>query len=256
MVMRQLRIFFTALQFFTRLPIPSWVGFDPEWVRASARFFPLIGIGVGAVAAILLLVVGQAVPITLAVLLSTVGTICLTGALHEDGFADACDGFGGGHTPQKIIDIMRDPRIGAFGAIGIGLLLAIKVVTLASMSLHCAAWALLLAHPLSRLAATMLIWRMRYAAADGKASIAVQPMSSTIFVVASLPVVVLFVIVLFNAQIAPLSMLVSGVAVLICTAWLARTFQHRLGGYTGDCLGAVQQLTEAVFYLGVLVTQS
>ena len=255
-MMRQVRIFFTALQFFTRLPIPSWVGFDPEWVRASARFFPLIGIVVGAVAAALLLLAGYGMPMMLAVLLSTVGTICLTGALHEDGFADACDGFGGGHTPQKIIDIMRDPRIGAFGAIGIGLLLAIKVVTLASMPLQLAAWSLLLAHPLSRLAATLLIWRMHYAAVDGKASQVAQPMTLTVFVVASSPVVVLFATVLLNTNLASLSMLISGVAVLICTAWLARKFQQNLGGYTGDCLGAVQQVTESVFYLGVLVTQT
>lgn len=250
--MRQLRIFFTAVQFFTRLPIPSWVGYEPDWVRASARYFPLIGIVVGGVTAALLLLTARVLPMPLAVLLSTIGGILLTGALHEDGFADVCDGFGGGHTPIKIIEIMRDPRIGAFGAIGIGLLLALKIIALTSMSVSMTALALLLAHPLSRLAATTLIWRMNYAAPKGKASLAAQSMTLTSFIIACVPVLILLVLVFFFHAITMRTVVIAVVAMLISTAWLARKFQKSLGGYTGDCLGAVQQVSEAVFYLALL----
>lgn len=253
--MHQLRIFFTAVQFFTRLPIPSWVGYEPDWVRASARYFPLIGIVAGGATAAVLLLTARVLPMPLAVLLSTIGGIWLTGALHEDGFADVCDGFGGGHTPIKIIEIMRDPRIGAFGAIGIGLLLAVKIIALGSMSLPMAALSLLLAHPLSRLAATTLIWRMNYAAPGGKASLAAQPMSLSSFIVASVPVLILLFLVFICDAIAMRTVLIAVVAMLISTAWFARKFQKHLGGYTGDCLGAVQQVSEAVFYLSLLTLQ-
>ena len=253
---RELRIFFTALQFFTRLPIPSWVGYDPSWVRASARYFPLIGILVGAVTAASLLAAALCLPMPLAVLLSTVAGILLTGALHEDGFADVCDGFGGGNTPIKIIEIMRDPRIGAFGAIGIGLLLAIKIVALTSMSAPMAAWALLLAHPLSRIAATTLIWRMTYASPDGKASLVSQTMTMSVFFVACLPVVAVVVAALLRGPFVTLNLLIAAGAMLIGTAWLARKFLRHLGGYTGDCLGAVQQVTEVLFYIGLLTLKT
>ena len=252
-MMRELRVFFTALQFFTRLPIPLWVGYEPSWVRVSARYFPLIGILVGGVTAAILLFSAQGLPMPLAVLLSTAAGILLTGALHEDGFADFCDGFGGGNTPGKIIEIMRDPRIGAFGAIGIGLLLAIKIVSLASMPAPTAAWALLLAHPLSRIAATTLIWRMRYAAPDGKASFVSQAITLPIFFVACLPIAALLVIALSCDAFVTHSLLIAAGAMLIGTVWLARKFQCHLGGYTGDCLGAVQQVTEVLFYIGLLV---
>jgi len=250
--MRQLRIFFTAVQFFTRLPIPQWVGYEPDWVRASARYFPLIGIIVGGATAVVLLLTARVLPLPLAVLLSTSAGIWLTGALHEDGFADVCDGFGGGHTPVKMIEIMRDPRIGAFGAIGIGLLLSVKIVALASMPVPMAALALLLAHPLSRLAATILIWRMHYAAPDGKASLAAQPMSLTSFMIAGAPVLLLLMLVFASDAIAVRTVAIAVIAMLISTAWLARKFQQHLGGYTGDCLGAVQQVSEATLYLTML----
>ena len=255
-MIRELRIFFTALQFFTRLPIPSWVGYDPSWVRASARYFSLIGILVGVVTAAILLATALCLPMPLAVLLSTVAGILLTGALHEDGFADICDGVGGGSTPLKMIEIMRDPRIGAFGAIGIGLLLAIKVMALSSMSAPMAAWALLLAHPLSRLAATTLIWRMTYAAPDGKASLVSQAMTTPVFFAACLPVLGVFFIAWMREAFAIPSLSIAIGAMLIGTVWLARKFQRHLGGYTGDCLGAVQQVTEVLFYIGLLTLQN
>ena len=163
----ELRLFFTALQFFTRLPVPRWVGFDAAWLQHATRYFPAVGILVGVVCAIGYWLASLLLPQVVAVLLSTAAGIYLTGAFHEDGFADVCDGFGGGMQASRVLEIMRDSRVGAYGAIGIVLLLG-----------------------------------------------------------------------------------------LAATVFLAHKFRRRIGGYTGDCLGAVQQLSEIAIYLGLLAAVS
>ena len=131
--MHQLRLFFTALQFFTRLPIPGWVGFDPAWLNQASRYFPAVGAVVAAITAGVYALAACVFPSPVAVLLSTAAGIYATGAFHEDGFADMCDGFGGGMTPQRVLEIMKDSRIGAYGAIGTICMLGLKCVTLASL---------------------------------------------------------------------------------------------------------------------------
>ena len=252
----QARLFFTALQFYTRLPIPAWVGYDAEWVAASIRYFPSIGLLVGAVSAVVYFVAALFLPGALAVLLSMAAGIFLTGALHEDGFADACDGFGGGYTPDQIMTIMSDSRIGAFGAIGIGLLLSIKCVGLASLP---AAWvpvALIAGHALSRLAPTALVWRLTYVKLQGKAKLASRPMSGMVFAAASIPPFAALAYAIARELLPPAGVLVALVAMVGATLWLARMFYRRLGGYTGDCLGAVQQVSEAMFYLMLVASRN
>lgn len=248
----QLRLFFIALQFFTRLPIPRWVGFEPGWLRHAARYFPAVGIVVGAVTAVVYMLSIWIWPQTVAVLLSTISGIYLTGAFHEDGFADACDGLGGGNTPERVLEIMKDSRIGAYGAIGIGLMLALKCVVLSSLPIYAVAMALLAAHPLSRLVSTALIWRLSYAKADGKAKPLAQPMSASEFgiaaVTASLPAVAICAVGWLSWQ----AIVAGSIAMVVATLWLTGLLLRRIGGYTGDCLGALQQVAEVVFYLGLL----
>ncbi|WP_332856583.1 adenosylcobinamide-GDP ribazoletransferase [Duganella sp. S19_KUP01_CR8] len=252
--MHQLRLFFTALQFFTRLPIPTWVGFDPAWLNQASRYFPLVGVVVAAITAGVYALTAWLLPAPVAVLLSTAAGIYATGAFHEDGFADMCDGFGGGMTPERVLEIMKDSRIGAYGAIGITCLLATKVVTLSMLPPMEAIAALFVAHPLSRLMATSLIWRLDYARAEGKAKPLAQKMSGAEFALA-----------IASAAIPALAMIACGwltwtalatgvIAAAIATVWLARKFVRRIAGYTGDCLGAVQQLSEVAFYLCVLAS--
>jgi len=249
-LVQQLRLFFTALQFFTRLPIPRWVGFEPDWLHHASRYFPLVGLVVGAAAAAVYWFAALVLPPAVAVLLSTAASIYMTGAFHEDGFADACDGLGGGVTRERALEIMKDSRIGAYGAIGIGLLLAVKCMALAHLPLLQAVAALIVAHPLSRLMAASLIWRMEYARAEGKAKPLAQQMSGGEFAIATLCCVPPLV---FAAVTLPWPNLLAGVAAMLLAAfWFARKCARRLGGYTGDCLGAVQQLCEAAFYLCAL----
>lgn len=248
----QLRLFFTALQFFTRLPIPRWVGFDAAWLQHATRYFPAVGLLVGLVTALVYGVAGLLWPGLLAVMLSTVAGIYLTGAFHEDGFADVCDGFGGGMQPQRILDIMRDSRVGAYGAIGIVAMLAIKITTLASLPVAQVIPALLLAHPLSRCLAAALIWRMDYVREEGKAKPLAQQMSAAEFTVAAMTVLIPALLIAVTGWLPWPGMAAGALLALFATLFLARKFDRRIGGYTGDCLGAVQQLSEACFYLGLL----
>ncbi|OGB26874.1 MAG: adenosylcobinamide-GDP ribazoletransferase [Burkholderiales bacterium RIFCSPLOWO2_02_FULL_57_36] len=248
----QLRLFFIALQFFTRLPIPRWVGFAPDWLQHASRYFPAVGIVVGAVTAGVYACSLYFWPQSIAVLLSTAAGIYLTGALHEDGFADTCDGFGGGFTPDRVLEIMKDSRIGAYGAIGIGLLIAVKCAVLISMPAWSVAAALMLAHPLSRLASAALIWRLSYVKAAGKAKPLAQHMSTMEFCIAAATVLLPLLVLRFAGWLSWPGIAVGAIAAAMAALWLARFFIRRIGGYTGDCLGAVQQVSEVAFYLGLL----
>lgn len=248
----QLRLFFIALQFFTRIPVPRWVGFEPDWLHHASRYFPAVGIVVGGAAAAVYLLASLIWPQTVAVILSTAAGIYLTGAFHEDGFADTCDGLGGGTTPEHVLEIMKDSRIGTYGAVGIGLLMALKCAALAFLPIHAVAGALIVAHPLSRLAAVALVWRLDYVKAEGKAKLLAQQMSTAEFCIAASAVCVIVAIALVADGVRLPGVVAGIVAVLVFMIWLARLFMRRIGGYTGDCLGAVQQVSEAAFYLALL----
>jgi len=250
--MHQVRLFFTALQFFTRLPIPRWVGFDPAWLNQASRYFPLVGVVVALITAAVYAVSFKLFPPAIAAILSTAAGIYVTGAFHEDGFADTCDGLGGGMTRDRALDIMKDSRIGAYGAIGIVCLLLLKCATLTMLPPFGAMAALVFAHPVSRLMATSLIWRLDYARAEGKAKPLAQTMTSPELAIAAATALAPALLLVWLNWLS-WTMLISGVVcALAATAWLARKFVQRIGGYTGDCLGAVQQVTEVVLYLCVL----
>ncbi|MDD3652522.1 adenosylcobinamide-GDP ribazoletransferase [Immundisolibacter sp.] len=254
----QLELFFTALGFFTRLPVPAWVPWSPERLNHAARFFPLVGWVVGAVGAASYAVFALVLPASLAVILSMAVTIRLTGAFHEDGFADSCDGLGGGWDKAQVLAIMKDSRIGSYGTIGMVLMLMAKAAALIELTRLGAtapqgtaagvAAALLVAHPLSRLAATSLIHLLPYVRQDDSAKSRqlarrLTPMELAIAGTCGL---------LPLALLAPAEALGALVAVVAVTVWAARLFVRRLGGYTGDLLGATQQLAELAAYLGLL----
>ena len=252
--MHQVRLFFVALQFFTRLPIPGWVGFDASWLQHASRYFPLVGCVVAAIAAGVYHAAALVLPAPVAAVLSTAASIYITGAFHEDGFADTCDGLGGGMTKERALEIMKDSRVGAYGAIGIVCMLATKLSALAMLPPRVAVAALFVAHPFSRLAATALIWKLDYVRGEGKAKPLAQQMTTHEFAIAALTCALPAACVLAAGWITPAAMLAAVLASTAAALWLGRLFVRRLGGYTGDCLGAVQQLAEALVYVAVLAT--
>jgi adenosylcobinamide-GDP ribazoletransferase len=252
--MHQVRLFFIALQFFTRLPIPAWVGFEAAWLQHASRYFPLVGVVVAAIAAGVYYAAALVLPAPVAAVLSTAASIYITGAFHEDGFADTCDGLGGGMTKERALEIMKDSRVGAYGAIGIVCMLAAKLSALALLPPRVAVAALCVAHPLSRLAATALIWKLDYVRGEGKAKPLAQQMTTSEFAIAALTCTLPAAYILATGAMTPAAMLAAICAALAAALWFGRLFVRRLGGYTGDCLGAVQQLAEALIYIAVLAT--
>lgn len=252
--MQQIRLFFIALQFFTRLPIPAWVGFEASWLQHASRYFPLVGCVVAAIAAAVYWAAALVLPASVAAVLSTAASIYATGAFHEDGFADTCDGLGGGMTRERVLEIMKDSRVGAYGAIGIVCMLAAKLSSLAMLPPQAAIAALFLAHPLSRLAATSLIWKLDYVRGEGKAKPLAQQMTSAEFAIAAVTALLPAAVLLAAGLTSPAAVSGAVLAALAAALWLGRKFVRRLGGYTGDCLGAVQQVAEALIYMTVLAT--
>ena len=250
MIRREFELLFNALRFFTRMPVPRWVGHSTELLNHSARYFSLVGWLVGLIGTTVFLVTGMALPVTLAIVLSMAVTIRFTGAFHEDGFGDVCDGFGGGWDRAQTLAIMKDSRIGAYGAIGLVLMLMAKFLALLEMGEELVPIALLVAHPLSRFASTTLIYALDYAREDQPDDIArAKPLAHR------LSRGELACAAVFGCT--PLLLLTGleaiGVVVLVfvVTLWAARYFRRRIGGYTGDCLGATQQLAELAVYLAL-----
>jgi adenosylcobinamide-GDP ribazoletransferase len=247
----ELRLFFIALQFLTRVPAPRWVGFEPDWLNQSARHFPLVGLCVGAAGAVALCVSSMVFPPAVAVGLSMAATLLFTGGFHEDGLADTFDALGGAVSRERALAIMKDSRIGSYGSLALLVVLGLKAATLTALPLALAVPALLLAHTASRAAAVWLIRVLPYAGdvEHAKAKPLAQRVSLAGSVVASAWVALLCAgLTLFSPSHVPLvalSLLLLAVGALWSAAWLRR----RLGGYTGDALGATQQITELLVLL-------
>lgn len=255
MIRSQLELFFIAVGFFSRLPVPGWVEFSPDKLGHAARFLPLVGWLIAAIGAAVFWLTVQVLPVELAVVLSMAATIRATGAFHEDGWADTCDGLGGGWTRDQVLQIMKDSRIGSYGAIGLVLLLLAKYLVLSALGAdddYPLLAALLVAHPLSRLAAVSIMAMLDYARSDDSAKsapVARRPDAGELGI-ATLAGVLPLLLLPAAAALAAL-----GLAVVVVVMAL-RTFARRLGGYTGDTLGAVQQLSEIAIYLGILAAWS
>ncbi|MDO9167095.1 MAG: adenosylcobinamide-GDP ribazoletransferase [Rhodoferax sp.] len=274
------RHYLLSLQFFTRIPVTGrlagWVGYSPAMLRASAGHFPGVGWLVGALvagfAALLLagLPAGSYSPLVVAVW-STAFGVLLTGAFHEDGLADVFDGLGGSPERERALIIMKDSRVGAFGAIALMLVLLAKVSLLALLGsvsgvLLCSA--LFLAHVVSRTWPLLLIRLMPHVgdAAGSKSKPLADQISGVSLFTAFIWCFMALALVVY-AQVATdliaiampgtvlLQALVSALA-LSAVAWglMGRWFWRRLQGFTGDCLGATQQVCELAFYLGLAVS--
>jgi adenosylcobinamide-GDP ribazoletransferase len=245
----EVRVLALACAFLTRLPLPLAIHATPRRMAASLRYLPVIGALVGVVGAAVLLLAAQALPMAPAVLLSIAATCALTGALHEDGLADTLDSLGAA-SPERALEIMRDSRIGTFGALGLGLTIALKASALAAMPLAAAAAALIAAHAASRLSSLAVIATSRYARPTGTGGFTAAGVGRKAMTFATAAVAALLLAI---TPAAGIGAVLGGLVGLVAGHVLSRAlFERRLGGYTGDCLGATQQLSEVGFYLGVL----
>ena len=250
---QEIRYFLAALMFYTRIPCPPWFEHHAEYLNKSLKYFPLIGWIIGGIAVAVYGVSQLVLPASVSILLSMVAAIVATGAFHEDGLVDVCDGFGGGWSKQQILNIMKDSRIGTYGTVGVTLLLAVKFAALyelqqlsTSLLLVC----LLSGHTVSRFFAMTVIQSHEYVQDTENSKI--KPIATSRLGASGM---------LFSAMLTAVPLLLfypdwililAIVPAYLSRIYLAFYFNKWIGGYTGDCLGTVQQVSESMFYLSVL----
>ncbi len=257
----ELRLFLVALQFLTRVPTPRWVGFEPAWLQSCLRHFPLVGACVGVWAAAVLWGALVLWPPLVASAVSLGATVWLTGAFHEDGLADTFDALGGSVGRERALAIMKDSRIGSYGAVALVLSLMLKLTVVSALAggatEHAVAWAiaaLVWSHAVSRAAPIWLVWRLPYA---GEAQHAKARPLATQVSGGGLGIALVWVAVASMATVAVAAwtdtadrsevldaVLWALAACTLTTLGCARWLRRRLGGFTGDTLGATQQLVE------------
>ena len=248
-ILREWQIFLLAVGFLTRIPVPADPDFSDEKLNGASRYFPVVGALVAAISALSFMLASALFDnVFLAVLLSMVASILVTGAFHEDGFADSCDGFGGGWRPDDVLRIMKDSRIGSYGSVGLIMVLGLKASALFAMPSTLALLsALFWAHIVSRWLSVSFLLDLDYVRGDGKSKPLATAMPLSHWLLAGLPILALLI---FSDLPALLPMFL---ALLIFRFGYAAYLRRRIGGYTGDALGTAQQIAEIVVYLAFLL---
>lgn len=254
-LLHEVRLFLIALQFFTRVPIPRRIGFEPGWLQACARHFPAVGLVVGGFGAAVLLAASALWPPAIAVGLSMAATVWLTGGFHEDGLADTCDGLGGAVSRQRALEIMKDSRLGSYGALGLVLVLGLKaaaLTALAQRSPPLAALALAWGHGASRCAPVLLMRLLPYGGDPEHAK--AKPLALHIGGTGAAVALGWLLAASLGAAwlggmpaVAALPWALGAVGAVVL--WMSRWLRRRLGGFTGDTLGASQQFAEVAALL-------
>lgn len=251
----ELDYFYAALMFYTRIPVPSTALHSQTVLDRSRKYFPLIGIIIGSIAAATFLFTSQIFGTALSIALSMALSILATGAFHEDGLADSCDGFGGGWSKEQVLIIMKDSRLGTYGAAALMLVLGVKFLSLLEIAdnnkplLFCLAY--IAAHTLSRTLSSSMIDLFDYVQDIDSSKI--KPITEknlsanhqlASFAITALPILML-------ASLAPTATLFACLACCVVALSFMAYSRTRIGGYTGDVLGAIQQFSELSFYLSL-----
>jgi adenosylcobinamide-GDP ribazoletransferase len=242
-------LFLVAVQYLTRVPIPRRESFPPEALAQATIFFPVVGLLIGLGAVGLNKAFSEFVSRRVVVVLILIYLVVLTGGLHEDALADAADGFGGGWSKEQMLDIMRDSRIGSFGALAVALSLLVRYVFLASLPRESFDNFMMAGQVLSRWTALPLGFFLPPARGrTGQGARVAGEIRWTCLVAGTL---MAFAIVFFFLGAARSSWtLLASSAV---TAATGAYYRSRIGGVTGDCLGATCQVAEAAVYLAGVV---
>lgn len=246
--LRQWQLFCLALAFFSRIPVPASTPYSPELLNQSSRYLSLVGLLLGALQALVLLTAAQLLPFSIAVLLSLMAGLVLTGAFHEDGLADTADGLGGGLSLERKLEIMKDSRVGTYGLVTLFSVFLIKWQSLQALDTQ-AVWALVLVAGLSRATAVSLTFVLPYQQLDVVSK--TKPIATSLQKRALLSI---WLFVLPLLYFVPLPLALSLLATLALSfSLLYFYYRSQLQGYTGDLLGAAQQMSELSCYLVWLI---
>lgn len=240
--------FLSAMQFLTRIPMPSRP-YDGGSLARSVKFFPLVGLVVGGGAALLHLLLVAHLSRLAAAFALVLYSVLVTGGLHEDGLADAADGFGGGSSREKILLILRDSRIGSYGGLALVFSLLGRVILIASLPLTLVPCTLIAANVLSRWTVLPLSYFLSPARTpasvevDGQGARIARHTSTAALIGGTIFSFAIAAALLRTRSVAP----ILGVMVLACLT--GAYYKKRIGGVTGDCFGATIQLAEIGCYL-------
>jgi len=242
-IFRQLIV---AFQFMTRLPMPR-IEFDPEDLPRAAKFFPLVGLAIGLAASLLSHFLIAHLSRGLAAVLVLTFLVLITGAFHEDGLADSADGLGGGWKKDQVLTIMRDSRVGSYGAIAIALSLLTRFLLLSSLPADRITAYLVSAHVLCRWTTLPLSYYLAPARdGDGQGVRVAQRVTLSSLIVGTLFTLGIVGWLLRTGAWPPVLLSV------LVTCLSGFYYVRRIDGVTGDCFGATNQLTEiAVYFCGV-----
>jgi adenosylcobinamide-GDP ribazoletransferase len=235
-----------AFQFLTRLPI-SRIPYQPDSLSRSAKFFPVVGLVIGFGASLLQHILTPHLDRALVALLVLTFLVLITGGLHEDALADTADGFGGGWNREQVLMILRDSRIGSFGALALVLSVLARFLLLSILPVNRFMTFVVSAHVLCRWTTLPVSYFLRPAReSEGQGARIAQKISPTSLLIGTLLSFAIVFYLLRSEFWIPI------VAALVITALSGRYYFRRIGGVTGDCFGATNQLTEiAVYFCGV-----
>jgi adenosylcobinamide-GDP ribazoletransferase len=242
------RDFLSAVQFLTRIPVPAHPYRDGSLPHAT-KFFPLVGIIVGASAASLYLLLNPHLPKLITAALVLTYLVCVTGCFHEDALADVADGFGGGWNRDQVLTILRDSRIGSYGGAALALSLSLRIFLLASLPRTEIVPIIVSAHILCRWTTLPLSYFLPAARANNAAGRSgqgarVARLTSTQTLIGG---------TIFSWGCAILLLRWHSIAAIsVASALTILTglyYKRRIGGITGDCFGATNQIAEIAVYL-------
>jgi len=276
---KQWLLFRTAIMFLTRIPVGKNLPYSKEHLQASARYFSWVGIMVGLIGGSVFAGLSMYFSPALSIIFSMLITIIVTGSFHEDGLADCCDAFGGGWSKEKILTIMKDSRLGTYGVVGLIAALSIKFILILEL---CSAYytpfvaiIFIAAHSTSRFMAVTVMQQLPYVQdidTSKSKPLADRVLNTKELIILSIGVLVsLFLVYIIIAPatlnptpfsirlstaslyLFPLFVILIMLPAIIIRYFAGRFFTKWIGGYTGDCLGATQQLCEIGFYIGCLI---
>ena len=248
--MRETEAFRDALRFMTVLPVKSSEALDANWLTRASRYFPAVGVVVGLVAAIVFAVASRYWGGFVPALLAVTATALITGALHEDGLADTADGLGGGRSREVRLAIMKDSRLGTYGALALIFSVGLRIAALALMPPSYAWAALVAAHAGARAAAAWAMNMLPYAGDPAATRISYSE-TALDRSGAMTALLITLVALLPGLAKAPSSLVAGLVLAALSTLAVVALARRLIGGYTGDVLGAVEQAAEVAFLLGL-----
>lgn len=244
MIDRELKLFQIALQFLTQLPVGSIRDCPADWLARCAKYMPLVGALIGAIAGTATLIAASIFPQPLPAVIGLVTAIWLTGALHEDGLADTADAFGGGRTRERRLEIMKDSSIGSYGAVALIAVIALKGAALVALDPRSAACVLIAGHAGARLAAVLTMGFLPHAG-NGVAKVSQKISEMT----GGETLVAIALGLMAGILVLPVSaFLMATLAAAAAATVMALIARRKIEGYTGDVLGAVEQVYETAFF--------